>query len=298
MSWPEFMHSINFMNLWDNYSIYFHFDSPWHFIRTIIDIMIVAYIVYKLLMITRETRAWQLLKGILFVVIFARVSELLGLQMLQVILDNTIQYIALAVIVVFQPELRRGLEQIGRSKFYKLFFNNQNQEVQTVNMIESIVIAAERLAETKTGALIVLEGNTKLGDVMDDGTELDSKVSWGLLINIFALDTPLHDGAVVIRNNRIEAAGCYLPLAKNTVIPKELGTRHRAAIGISEVSDSLSLVVSEETGQISIAMEGNLQRGLSPDLLRAKLRKQLQLDEESNKKSISIFRRKEGKKDG
>jgi len=266
----------------ENYSIYFYFDTVWQVLKTIVDILAVSYIVYKVLMITRETRAWQLIKGIFFVLAAARVSELLGFSMLQYILDHTIQYIALAIIVVFQPELRRALEQIGRSRFYGLFSNFSDENLQVSNMIEALVSAAGRLSEERTGALIVIEGDTKLGDMMDEGTELDSKVSWGLLLNIFAGDTPLHDGAVIIRENRIKAAACYLPLAKSTVIPKELGTRHRAAIGISEISDALALVVSEETGQISIAVEGNLQRGLTQDLLRTKLRKQLHLENETN----------------
>lgn len=282
--------------LWDTIAVYLGFDTPLSLLKTVIDVSIVAYVIYKLLILIRDTRAWQLVKGIVFVLLAARISEVLGLKTIQLMLDSTIQYIALAAVVLFQPELRRGLEQIGRSRINGFFGVADNKEVVVSNMVESIVSAAEKLSSTKTGALIVIEGNTKLGDVMDEGTELDSKVSMGLLLNIFEPDTPLHDGAVIIRDTRIKAAACYLPLAKSTFIPKELGTRHRAAIGISEVSDGLAIVVSEETGQISIANDGNLQRGLSKDLLRVKLRKHLNIDPDKAKRSKwKLFKKQEVK---
>ena len=201
------------------------------------------------------------------------------------------------MIVLFQPELRRGLEQLGRSKFIGIIPTADNKEVAVSNMVESIVSAVETLSNSKTGAIIVLEGSTKLGDVMDESIEMDSKISAGLLVNIFKPDTPLHDGAVIIRETRIQAAACYLPLARSTMIPKELGTRHRAAIGISEVSDALAIVVSEETGQIATAIDGNLQRGLTPELLRLKLRKHLMIDKSKEKSGIwKTIWKKEAKK--
>ncbi|MEI6132514.1 MAG: diadenylate cyclase CdaA [Bacillota bacterium] len=266
------------MSIWDNIIIYLGFDSPISILRVSIDVAIVSFAIYKLLVLIRDTRAWQLMKGVIFVLLAWKISEFFGLNSIQYILENTIQYIAIAMIVLFQPELRRGLEQLGRSKFIGILPSNESQEVALSNMVGAIVAAVENLSGSKTGAIIVLEGATKLGDVMDESVEIDSKISTSILINIFKPDTPLHDGAVIIRETRIQAAACYLPLARSTMIPKELGTRHRAAIGISEVSDALAIVVSEETGQISTANDGNLQRGLTPDLLRVKLRKHLMID--------------------
>lgn len=274
---------IDLVSLIDNLLLYFYFESPWRLILAIIDVLVVAFLIYKLLVLIRDTRAWQLIKGVLFILITARVSEWLGLKTFQFILDNTIQYIALALLIIFQPELRRALEHLGRNKLSQLLVNQQTNAVLISNVIETIVSACEIMAKDKTGALIVIEGKTKLGDVMDDSTELDSKVSSSLILNVFEKDTPLHDGAMIIRDTRIKAAACYLPLAKSTLIPKELGTRHRAAIGISEVSDALAIVVSEETGQISTALNGNLHRGLSSDLLRLKLKQQFGVEE--NKES-------------
>ena len=274
------------MSLWDSIIVYLGFDSPLSILKAFVDVTIVAFIIYKLLILIRDTRAWQLMKGVIFVLLASKISEIFGLNTIQYILENTIQYIAIAMIVLFQPELRRGLEQLGRSKFIGILPSTESQEVAVSNMVGAIVAAVENLSGSKTGAIIVLEGTTKLGDVMDESIEIDSKISTSLLINIFKPDTPLHDGAVIIRETRIQAAACYLPLARSTMIPKELGTRHRAAIGISEVSDALAIVVSEETGQISTASDGNLQRGLTPDLLRVKLRRHLIIDKPKEKTSV------------
>ena len=287
------------MTFWDYVVIYFGFESPFSLLRTFVDVSIVAFVIYKLLVLIRDTRAWQLVKGVIFVLLVSKISELFGLTTIQFILTNTIQYIAITMIVLFQPELRRGLEQLGRSKFIGILPSSDNQEVAVSNMVEAIVAAVEILASKKTGAIIVMEGRTKLGDIMDESVEIDSKISTSLLINIFEPDTPLHDGAVIVRETRIQVAACYLPLARSTMIPKELGTRHRAAIGISEVSDAIAIVVSEETGQISTASDGNLQRGLTPDLLRVKLRKHLMIDK--NKEKLSKWRtfwKREAKKNG
>jgi len=287
------------MSLWDSIGIYLGFDSPLSMLRSFVDISIVAYAIYKLLVLIRDTRAWQLVKGVIFVLLASKISELFGFNTIQYILENTIQYIAIAMIVLFQPELRRGLEKLGSSRFIGILLSGNSQEVTVSNMVESIVAAVENLSSTKTGALMILEGATKLGDVMDESIEIDSKISTSLLINIFKPDTPLHDGAVIIRETRIQAAACYLPLARSTMIPKELGTRHRAAIGISEVSDALAIVVSEETGQISTASDGNLQRGLTPDLLRVKLRKHLMIDKSKDKsRKWTAFWKREAKNNG
>lgn len=279
----EFLSSLS--GLFQDLAVYLYFESVWQFVKTILDIAIVSYIIYKLLGLLRDTRAWQLMKGVLVLGGAMLVSRWFGFTTISYLLDNTFQYIAIAFLIIFQPELRRALEKLGTNSISNLLSSEDNNEILVSNVIESIVNAAETLSNSRTGALVVLEGQTKLGDIMDDCIELDSKVSSGLLINIFEPNTPLHDGAVIIRNNRIKAAACYLPHSKSTMIPKELGTRHRAAIGISEVSDAMAIIVSEETGHISIAQGGNLQRGLTSDLLRNKLRRQLETTSSTDKES-------------
>ena len=278
-------------NLMAELSLYFSFTSVWHFLKTIIDLLIVVYLSYKVLTLLRDTRAWQLMKGVVLILIATVISGWLGLSTMKYILDHTIEYIALAFIIIFQPELRRVLEKLGNSSISRIMSQDSDSEVLVSNVIESLVSAADTLSRKKTGALIVIEGHTKLGDIMDDCIELDSKVTAGLLINIFEPNTPLHDGAVIIRDNRIKAAACYLPHSASNMIPKELGTRHRAAIGVSEVSDALVIVVSEETGHISTAQGGNLQRGLTPELLRNKLRRQFDIiDDSSDNKTKKRFK--------
>jgi diadenylate cyclase len=223
----------------------------------------------------------------------ALLSGFLGLKTIAFLLNNTIQYIAIALIVIFQPELRRGLEHIGRSNFKDIFSAEEERNlIKTTAMIEEIVKAATQMSETLTGALIVIERKTRLGEIINTGTELDSKLTYELLINIFTPNTPLHDGAVIIRSNMIKAASCFLPLTDNPHLSKELGTRHRAALGITEVSDSIAIVVSEETGQISFALNGGLSRNLNSDTLRKALNKNL-LDKVTASKRITLWRVKD-----
>jgi len=268
--------NLNFNDFYKNIVSYVGFSDPLSILRAVIDISIVSYLVYKLVFLVRETRAWQLIKGVLFIFIATYVSQWLGLKTLEFILKNTFQLVGFALVVIFQPELRRALEQLGRSKF-KHFFSLDEEELEekTNSSIEELVKAAEELSRTKTGALIVLEGETKLGDIINTGVQLDSAITSELIINIFTPNTPLHDGAVVIRNNMIKAAACFLPLTDNPNLSKELGTRHRAALGITEVSDCSALIVSEETGKISFALNGGLTRNLNPDTLRKALKKNL-----------------------
>lgn len=236
-------------------------------IRDIIDILIVAFAFYKLFMLIRETRAEQLTKGIIVLFVATKISEWLELFTVYWILEKTMTVGVLAILIVFQPELRRGLEYIGRSRFFtKSFVEIKDESLSQV--IDEIVDAVASLSRQKIGALIVMERETGLSEVVETGTKIDGKISSGLLINIFIPNTPLHDGAVVIKEDIVKAAGCFLPLTDNTSLSKELGTRHRAALGISEKSDCLAIVVSEETGAISIAKNGSLARYLDTKTLK------------------------------
>ena len=228
-------------------------------IRDVIDILIVAVAIYKIYILIKETRAEQLMKGVLAIFFFSILSRVFNLYTVAWILKQAMTAGFVLIIVVFQPELRRMLEYIGTSNIFKKSFVDMQYEAAKKNSKE-IVHALASLSRQKIGALIVFERRTGLNEVIETGTLLDAKISSELLINIFIPNTPLHDGAVVIREDTIKAASCFLPLSENQSISKELGTRHRAALGISEKSDSLSVVVSEETGAISIAERGELQR--------------------------------------
>ncbi|MEG0013935.1 MAG: diadenylate cyclase CdaA [Cellulosilyticaceae bacterium] len=239
--------------------------------RDIIDILVVAFVIYKLLMWIKDTRTWALFKGLVTVIVIAMVAYILQLHTVWWIISNTITVGTMAVLVLFQPELRRALEQLGRGKFLGFTLNSSeeaNIEGLNSDTVESIVKAATQMAKVKTGALIVIERETKLGDVERTGISIDSAVSSQLLVNIFEKNTPLHDGAVVISNNRIKAATCFLPLSDSLEISKDLGTRHRAAIGVSEISDAMVVVVSEETGTISYIRNGHIKRGIDAETLR------------------------------
>ena len=214
----------------------------------------------------KETRAIQLLKGIVLIFILIPISQLLNLTVFNWILSKTITIGVLTIVIIFQPEIRKALEHLGRTAFVDkhIFENEQIME----KAITEIVNAVDTLSKSKTGALIVIEQRTGIGEIIKTGTTLDSVISSALLENIFVVNTPLHDGATVIRNDRIIAAGCFLPLTNNDVISKKLGTRHRAAIGITETSDALTIIVSEETGTISLAMNGRLIRNYDKEKLK------------------------------
>lgn len=239
-------------------------------IRDIIDIVIVAVVFYKLFMLIRETRAEQLLKGIIVLLVAVKISEVLELYTLFWILEKTMTVGVIAILIVFQPELRRGLEYIGRTKFFsKSLVEVEGEEMKSIS--EQIVGACSSLSRQKIGALIIIERETGLNEVAETGTIINGKVSSELLINIFIPNTPLHDGAVLIKKDHIKAASCFLPLTENSSLSKELGTRHRAALGMTEKSDSLAIVVSEETGAISLAENGKIKRHISSDELKEKL---------------------------
>ena len=281
----DFFSSINFDDLIKDFVGYIGFKDPLSIIRAIIDISIVSYVIYKVIVLVRETRAWQLIKGILFILVARELSRIIGLKTIFFILNNIINVAVIALVVIFQPELRRGLEQIGRSRFKDLFnIDEANTRIQTTAVIEEIVKSCMEMSRMYIGALIVIERNTKVGEIINTGTQIDSSITSELLINIFTPNTPLHEGAVIVRDNKLKAAACFLPLTDNPNLSKELGTRHRAALGITEVSDSIAVVVSEESGKISFALNGGLTRNLTADTLRKALNKNLLETDTSNKK--------------
>lgn len=265
-------------------------------IMDIIDIALVACVIYLLILLIRETRAAQLVKGILLVLAILQVSKWFQLNAVYYVLKNTVQVGLIAILVIFQPELRRALEKMGK---VPMTLNNIVEGVtpkeEIVQTVHEVVRACDSLSASKTGALIVMERNTKIGEIIDTGIALDSIVSKELLGNLFVSNTPLHDGAVVIRENKIKAAACFLPLTQNADLSSELGTRHRAGIGMSEVSDAAIVIVSEETGIISLATKGELMRHLNPERLETLLLDYLQ-PEVKVKKPKSLFMRR-GKND-
>ncbi len=252
-------------------------------IMSIVDILVVAFIFYKGYMLIKETRAEQLLKGIVFIIILIPISGLLNLTMLNFILNKTLTIGVLSVVIIFQPEIRRALEHLGRSAFEDVhgFEDSEKRNIY----VKEIVTAVSNLAETKTGALIVIEQSTGLAEITSTGTILDARISANLLENIFVVNTPLHDGATIIGKNKILASGCVLPLTGNKDINKKLGTRHRAAIGLSEISDSIVIIVSEETGTISLAINGRLTRNYDKEKLRVILLKIMEHREEKKVKT-------------
>ena len=242
--------------------------NPFELVTLIIDIAIVVFLVYCFLKIVKGSRAWQLIKGIALLIIATWVSGLFNLKILNWILTGIMNWGVIAIIVIFQPELRRALEQLGTNRLTQFFGIDKDLSTKTKEDIYKVVIAATELSKNKTGALIVLERDIKIQDIINTGIPMNAEVSPQLLVNIFEPKTPLHDGAVVISGNKIAAAACVLPLADDKDISKELGTRHRAAIGISKESDSLVVVVSEETGKISVAKDGTLIADVREDVLK------------------------------
>lgn len=251
-------------------------------LKDVLDIAIIAVLIYYLLKFIRDTRAAQLLKGIAVVLILFWLAKNLELQATTYILSSTLEFGLLAILIVFQPELRTMLERLGRSgqnsTFAFLTPERKQSDTEIKENVKNIVDAVANMSATKTGALIVMEKTTKLGEVANTGTKVDSAVICDVILNIFFPKAPLHDGAMIVRDGRIIAAGCFLPLTTKT-FESELGTRHRAGIGVSEISDAVVILVSEETGIISVAQDGNLKRRLSPDALSAYLLKEFGTEE-------------------
>ncbi|MCL6606196.1 MAG: diadenylate cyclase CdaA [Paenibacillus sp.] len=271
-------------------------DMTWkESIKDIIDILIVSYIIYKVLNMVQGTRAVQLLKGILVLVVIWALSTLLDLYTLKWLMNQMFTFGVLAIFIIFQPELRRGLEQLGRGKF---FGRSAESDEEISKLIGEVIKAVNYLAHRKIGALIVFERSTGLNEYTESGIPMQSAVSSELLINIFIPNTPLHDGALIMQGNQIAAAACYLPLSENPFISKELGTRHRAAIGISEVADSVSVVVSEETGQISLAINGQIVRDIKEESLISKLYEELRASSSLKEKGSAFWKRKGDRSNG
>ncbi len=242
--------------------------NPFELVTLIIDLTLVMFLLYCFFKMVKGSRAWQLIKGIALLVVATWVSGLFNLKILNWILTGIMNVGVIAILVIFQPELRRALEQLGTNKITQFFGIDKDLSTKAKEDIYKIVIAAEELSKTKTGALIVIERDIKIQDIIVTGIPMDAEVSPQLLVNIFVPKTPLHDGAVIISGNKIAAAACVLPLADDNDIAKELGTRHRAAIGISKESDSIVVVVSEETGKISVAKDGTLIADVREDVLK------------------------------
>ena len=268
----------------------------WNIIRSItiidiIDIAIVAFVFYYVYKFIRERRAGKLAAGILILLIVLLLSDVLKMHAMQFLMQNVFQVGVIAVIIVFQPELRSALEKVGAEPFKSLRSIGESkagESSQTLAMITSLTEAVCDMSLDKTGALIVIERTTKLGDIIKSGTIINANPTAFLIRNIFFNKAPLHDGAMVIRDNRLYAAGCFLPLSTNGDIIKDLGTRHRAAIGMSENSDAVIVVVSEETGTISIALEGQLKRNYSYNTLKSELVSLLVTDNQPQKKVVRL----------
>ena len=257
----------------------------------IVEILILTVIIYELLIWVKNTRAWTLLKGIVVVTAFALISYFFHLTTLTWLMSKTAGVLVTVVVIVFQPELRRALEQLGRKNIIFSIFGTSaviaEEDRRSRDKINSeIVKAVFEMSKVKTGALSVMEKKVILNEYERTGIPIDALISSQLLMNIFEHNTPLHDGAVFIRNQRVVAATCYLPLSDNMELSKELGTRHRAGVGISEVSDSLTIIVSEETGAVSIAESGKLTRSVSPDDLKAKLAEITQSVDDGKRKKL------------
>lgn len=240
----------------------------------IIEILIITVVVYEIMLWIKNTKAWMLLKGMIMLGMFILLAAVFQMHTILFLARESINVLAIAAVVVFQPELRRALEKLGEKNLltnFGLFDRNRENQRFSDETLEDIVKACFSMGSVKTGALIVVEQAIRLTEYEMTGIDLDCKVSSQVLLNIFEHNTPLHDGAVIVRGDRITSATCYLPLSDNMQISKDLGTRHRAALGMSEVSDALIIVVSEETGQVSLAMGGQLVRGITPEYLSARL---------------------------
>lgn len=240
--------------------------SALDYVSDIVDILVVWFVIYKLIMLIKGTKAVQLLKGIFVIIIVRGLSSIFGLDTLGWMMEQALTWGFLAIIIIFQPELRRALEQLGRGRLFSR--TGLQEEEEQEQMIESMTKAVSYMAKRRIGALLTLERETGMSDYIETGIPLNANITSQLLINIFIPNTPLHDGAVIIQKNQIAAAACYLPLSESPFISKELGTRHRAALGVSEVTDSITIVVSEETGAISITKNGELHRDLSLERFR------------------------------
>ncbi len=246
-----------------------------------VDILIVAVLVYFLLKFIRDSHTVRLLKGVILIIIAVQVVYFFNLHVTSYIITKCAQIGVIALVVIFQPELRRALEQVGKTSLNGWFSGDSSNDKMTSEMIDQVAAAAREMSETRTGALIVIERGSDINSLVSGGVVLDSMVSAELLKNLFVPNTPLHDGAVVIRENRITLAACVLPLSKNPNIATALGTRHRSGIGISEMADVVAVIVSEETGIISVAYKGELERDFDEETVKERLKELLEVNSES-----------------
>lgn len=254
----------------------------------IVEIIIISFLLYHIMAWVKHTKVWVLMKGIIVILVFVLFAIIFEMNTIIWIVENVLSIAVIAVIVILQPELRRALEDLGRKSFISgvMPFEKTTEERFSDRTVNELVKASFEMGKAKTGALMVIEQNVLLSEYERTGIEVDSIISNQLIINIFEHNTPLHDGAVIIRGNRIVSATCYLPLSDNTEISKELGTRHRAAVGISEATDALTIVVSEETGKVSVTYEGKLYRNLDANSLKEKLRMIQNKDTEEKKRRL------------
>ncbi len=267
----------------------------------IVEIVIISFLIYHILVWIKNTKAWSLLKGILVIAVFVLLAAYFEMNTILWIVNNMFSVAVTAIVVILQPELRKAVEELGRKNIISALFpfevsKGLGEGRFSDKTINEITKACVEMGKVKTGALIVVEQNQRLSEYERTGIDVDGIVTSQLLINIFEHNTPLHDGAVIIKGNRITSATCYLPLSDNMQLSKELGTRHRAGVGISEVTDSLTIIVSEETGKISVAYEGKLERNLSGDTLKEKLRLIQNKPEEESRKRILWKGRSKGEK--
>ena len=273
-------------------------------IADIVEIIIISFLIYSILAWIKKTRAWSILKGILVIILFVLIAEYFEMNTILWIVNNLFSVALIAVIIILQPELRKAVEELGRKRDFLNFipfeFNSRGSETERFSdkTVYEITRACVEMGKVKTGVLIVIEQEQDLSEYERTGIDVDAVITSQLLINIFEKNTPLHDGAVLIRGNRVVSATCYLPLSDNRSLSKDLGTRHRAAVGMSEVSDAMIVVVSEETGKISVAYEGSLYRNLDAEGLKEKLSsiQNKQTEEESTRKLILWKGRAKGEK--
>lgn len=260
----------------------------------VVEILIISFLFYHVLLWIKSTRAWNLFKGIMVILIFVLLAALFQMSTILWIAENTLNVGLIALVIIFQPELRNALENLGGKNILgNLFVFNKAEEQKFSNhTIDELVKAAFAMGKVKTGALIVIEDEILLDEYIRTGIDVDALVSSQLLINIFEKNTPLHDGAIILRGDRVVSATCYLPLSDSLRLSKELGTRHRAAVGISEVSDSMTIIVSEETGRVSVAYRGEIFRNMDADSLRAKLTQLQNLNVEKPAKGVEILKRR------
>lgn len=252
-----------------------------NFVR-LLDILAVWFVIYELIVLLRGTKAVQLFRGIVVIAVIKAISVLIGLDTVSWIMDQIINWAIIAMVIIFQPEIRRGLEHLGRGS---MFARGKRQNEDEERMIAELDKAIQYMAKRRIGALMSIKMDTGLEDYIETGIALDADITGELLINIFIPNTPLHDGAVIIQDNQIKVAAAYLPLSESNLIPKELGTRHRAAVGISEVTDALTIVISEETGEVSITKDNELMRGMTRENYLRYFRQVLLTPEDSTKQN-------------